>query len=410
MRILCLSNYYPPASRGGYEQWCQEVSDGLRGRGHAVEVLTSDYRRNALHTPDAAWVHRSLHVEMEHAPLTNVVQFFFRRKEREQDNAKCVLECVERFKPDVVLAWGMWNVHCSIPALIEKQMPGRVVYYMGDYWPTLPSQWADYWDAPPRSVFTAFPKRVLRPLARAILAREQRPALELEHTLFPSAFMQNEFRTLGIVPPHTKLVYGAIDTSLYSVDRRKRGTGFSLLYIGRLSPEKGVHTAVQAVGYLVRERGLREVTLTIVGEGEPEYEASLRRRVMQERVAGIVTFVPPQPKEAVPALYQQADVLLFTSTWPEPFGRVIVEAMASGVVVIGAAVGGATEIMQENENALVFDPGDAISLARQMERVIESPALRERLARVGRETAVSRFDIQRMTTEIETYLQSLVEV
>jgi len=79
-------------------------------------------------------------------------------------------------------------------------------------------------------------------------------------------------------------------------------------------------------------------------------------------------------------------------------------------VVIGAPVGGAAEIMKENENALIFTPGDAVSLARQVQRLIESPALREQLANGGRETAVSRFDIRRMTAEIETYLQSLVKL
>ena len=48
MRILFLSNFYPPVSRGGYEQWCQEVADGLVARGHEVTVLTSDYRRSEV--------------------------------------------------------------------------------------------------------------------------------------------------------------------------------------------------------------------------------------------------------------------------------------------------------------------------------------------------------------------------
>jgi len=410
MRILCLSNFYPPASRGGYDQWCQEVSDGLRSKGQAVEVLTSDYGKSTLQTSDPAWVHRSLHLEMELASLKNAFRFFAQRTQRERDNVKRVRDFIERFKPDVALVWGMWNLHYSIPALIEQQMSGRVAYYMGDYWPTLPNQFENYWNAPPRSVFTGLPKLLLKPLARAILAREKRPDVKCEHVLFPSVFMQNEFRKKGIVPPHTQIVYGAVDTSPYTVGRKKQGAGLSLLYIGRLSQEKGVHTAIQAVGYLVRERGFKDIKLTIVGEGEPEYEAHLHQLVMQEEAAAFVTFVPAQPREALPALYQQADVFLFTSIWTEPFGRVIVEAMASGLVVIGAPVGGAAEIMKENENALIFTPGDAVSLARQVQRLIESPALREQLANGGRETAVSRFDIRRMTAEIETYLQSLVKL
>ena len=80
MHILFLSNFYPPASRGGYEQWCQEVLEGLRRRGHDVLVLTSDYKRSELSAPDPAWVERSLHLEMELASFKNALQFFTRRK------------------------------------------------------------------------------------------------------------------------------------------------------------------------------------------------------------------------------------------------------------------------------------------------------------------------------------------
>jgi glycogen(starch) synthase len=408
MRILFLSNFYPPASRGGYEQWCQEVLDGLRSRGHVVEVITSAHGKSILQTSDPAWVHRSLHLEMELASLKNAFQFFTHRKKRERENFNYIGKFIEQFKPDVVLIWGMWNLHYSIPALIEKEMDGRVVYYMGDYWPTLPNPFENYWNAPPRSFLTGLPKLLLKPFAQAILAREKRPDIKLGHVLFPSVFLQNEFRQKGIVPTHAKIVYGAIDTKPYVNGNQKQGDGLSLLYIGRLSQEKGVHTAIQAVGTLVRDYGFKNIKLTIVGDGEPEYETYLRQLVVQENVAAFVTFVPAQPKEALSALYQQADIFLFTSIWPEPFGRVIVEAMASGLVVIGAPVGGASEILSANENALTFTPDNPNSLVQQLRKLSESPALYEQLAKAGRETAIRKFDLQRMTTEIESYLQALI--
>ena len=82
MRILFLSNFYPPASRGGYEQWCQEVLDGLRSGGHVVEVITSKHGKSSLQTSDPAWVHRSLYLEMELASLKNAIQFLKKQKKR----------------------------------------------------------------------------------------------------------------------------------------------------------------------------------------------------------------------------------------------------------------------------------------------------------------------------------------
>jgi glycosyltransferase involved in cell wall biosynthesis len=88
---------------------------------------------------------------------------------------------------------------------------------------------------------------------------------------------------------------------------------------------------------------------------------------------------------------------------------VIVEAMASGVVVVGTPVGGAAEILVDGENALTFTPDDPASLASQLKRLIESPELRGRLARSARQAAVDKFDIRRMTAEIETYLQGITQ-
>lgn len=407
MRVLFLSNFYPPASRGGFEQWCQEVAEGLVGRGHDVYVLTSTHERDRLQTPDPSWVHRDLHLEMEFASLLNAVLFFTSRKRREGENLKRLQEAVEVFEPDAVLIWGMWNFPRTLPALAEKLMPNQVVYYMGDFWPTLPSQLENYWNTPARNFVTHLPKVVIGSMAKRALAKEEKAFLPFGHVLFPSFFMREELKRKKVAPKNAKIVYGAIDTSPYLAHptNSNRNEKISLLYVGRLTHEKGVHTAIEAVARLVREHGYENVHLTVVGDGEVEYVNHLQQLVQKEKIASSVTFMPAQPKENLPALYRQSDIFLFTSIWPEPFGRVIVEAMASGVVVVGSSVGGAAEILNPDENALIFAPNDSIDLSQQLERLIDSPALRARLAEAGRETAKNKFDIERMTEEIESYLQ-----
>jgi glycogen synthase len=407
MRLLFLSNFYPPASRGGYEQWCGEVALGLRDRGHDVLVLTSTHGRGFLPAPDPAWVRRDLHLEMDFASLRNALRFFTSRKRRERENLTILRQTVEQHKPDAILLWGMWNFPRSLPALAESLLPGRVVYYIGDYWLTLSSQFENYWNAPARNPLTGLPKLLLRPFARRILAREPRPALKVEHALFPSTFMREELKRKGVSHRNTKIIYGAIDTQPYLGQRAERqGAGISLLYAGRLTHEKGVHTAIEAIARLVHDHHLTGLKLTVVGDGDVDYVSRLRQLV-ERNLASFVDFLPAQPKETLPALYHRSDILLFTSIWAEPFGRVIVEAMASGVVVVGTAVGGAAEILADGENALTFTADDPASLASQLKRLIDSPALRERLAESARRTATEKFDIRRMTKEIEGYLQTL---
>lgn len=102
-----------------------------------------------------------------------------------------------------------------------------------------------------------------------------------------------------------------------------------------------------------------------------------------------------RPAAAMRAL----DIVVHASTQPEPFGRVVAEAMACGCAMIASRAGGVTEIITEGEDALGHTPGDAAELAQQIETLARDPALRERLGRAGRATAERRFDRTRLAAE-----------
>jgi hypothetical protein len=81
--------------------------------------------------------------------------------------------------------------YCALGASIGRKLaPGRVVYYMGDYWPTLPSQYNLYWQAPARNWKTGLAKPLLGFLARRILARDRLPRPEFAHVIFPTIFIR----------------------------------------------------------------------------------------------------------------------------------------------------------------------------------------------------------------------------
>jgi glycosyltransferase involved in cell wall biosynthesis len=94
------------------------------------------------------------------------------------------------------------------------------------------------------------------------------------------------------------------------------------------------------------------------------------------------------------------DIVVHASTEPEPFGMVIIEAMACGTPIIVSAAGGASELFEEGENAISHQPGDAAALARQIERLARDPELRQRLAVAGRARAERFFPGSRMAEEV----------
>lgn len=413
MRIQFLSNFYPPAARGGYELWCQEVAQGLQARGHSIEILTSTFNLRRLPSGEQGWIRRELYLEMEISSLRNSLVFFITRKSREAENLKILRDQISSHKPDFLLIWGMWNLPRSLPALAEQLMPGRVVYYMGDYWPTLPSQFEYYWQSEPRSPAARLPKRFLKFAAQRILDREERPALLFEHVLFPTTFMRDELERRNIRPQNSKIIYGGVDISPYrsAADQHEtpRSGSAQLLFTGRLTPEKGVETALEAVGRLIHIEGMQAIKLSVVGAGETDYEDRLKEIVRRERIEPYVAFLGSKTTAEMPAIYRQADIFLFTSIWAEPFGRVLVEAMASGLAVVGTAVGGAAEILIDNENSLLFPPGDAAELAGQIKKLVEAPTLRQRLAQNGYRRAVDLFDSHHMVEGIEAYLLHLIQ-
>ena len=417
MRLLFLSNLYPPIGGGGYEQWCQEVAEGLQRRGHAVAVLTSRTWRDEVVQPEPDWVHRELFMEMEFRTRAHSLHFFTRREAREQTNLDYLRQIVSTFQPDLIFIWGMWNLPRSLPALAEQSCPGRVVYYLADYWPTLPSQNELYWQAPSRNFAARISKALLRLAARQILQKSSLPGLEFARVIFPSAYLHDEIIRRGVPMQETQVITGAIDTRpfiqangahAHVSGERQQGNALSLLYAGRLSPEKGIETAIQAMQELVQRHGIRDVKLSIIGGGERGYVARLRQIVQQAELGEWIDFQGPIPKDSMPALYRQFDAFVFTSTWQEPFGRVLVEAMASGVAVIGTATGGAGEILVDHENALTFTPGDASRLAEQILRLHQQPSLRQQLVENGRRIASEKYDISRMVAEIEAYLKSVL--
>ncbi|HZJ24036.1 MAG TPA: glycosyltransferase family 4 protein, partial [Anaerolineales bacterium] len=101
------------------------------------------------------------------------------------------------------------------------------------------------------------------------------------------------------------------------------------------------------------------------------------------------------------------DVLVLPSLWPEPFARVVLEGMVSGLVVIATPTGGTTEILTDGENGLLFAAGDAEDLAQKIICLATDPKLRRRLALAGQQTVIERFTKTKMMDEIESYLQEV---
>lgn len=404
MRILVLSNFYPPARPGGYTQWCQEVSERLARRGHTMAVLTSRHEREKA-PPAEQNIRRLLHLEGDlnyYQPL----HVFTRWKAQHRENLLHLEQVTRDFDPELIFVWGMWALSKTLPARAERLMPGRVVYYLSDYW-TIAEDWhTSYWHTPARRKVMRPIKRVLGRAAMAIVAAERQPGPELRRVICVSARLRDRLVEAGLPIQHARVIYGGSDIERFPQRRNGESPGLpvKLLYAGQLVRHKGVHTAIEAMAKLVHERNLHRTHLTLVGSGHPEYEAFLRSLVEREQLHDHVAFRTPVSSDQMPALLRQFDALVFPSIYEEPLARMTQEAMASGLVVVGTTTGGTQEILRDGETGLTFAPGDANGLADQVVRLVSDPELRRRLVQAGRQTVLEKFTLDRMVLEIDAYL------
>lgn len=156
--------------------------------------------------------------------------------------------------------------------------------------------------------------------------------------------------------------------------------------MGRLANWKGQHIALEAFAQAFADNP--SVELRFVGSamfGEEAYEERLASRTRQLGLDDRVSF--RGFRDDIWTEYASFDVAIHASVLPEPFGQVVIEAMAAELPVVAAAEGGPAEVVRDGWNGLLVPPGDIESLAAALTTLVREPALREKLAHNGRATA-----------------------
>lgn len=411
MRILFITNYYPPSDHGwGYMQLCEEVAEGLVAKGHEIAVLTST-RRDGLEIPRSYPVHRLLTIDPDwHRDRSAARQFFVGRRRREHEAIGHLKSLVNDFRPEMIFIWHAIGLPRVLLQAAEQHAP--TVYYLAGYLPELPDEYIAYWQAQP---VRGSARLLKRPLARAALAqlrREGKPVpLQYEHVICVSGYVRQRLVEQDLISPNAVVIHNGVDLAAFTPSRPTRRfvheNSVSCLVAGRVVPEKGIHTVIDGFAQLaIRDDTFR---LVILGDGPPDYVAQLRDKVQALGLGNVVCFQPPVPRCDMPRILDHHDVLLLPSEYAEPIARSIQEAMAMGLLVIGTTTGGSGELLVHEQTGLVFEAGDAHSLATQIKRFIEEPTLAAQLAAAGQIRVREAFRIDQTISKIEAYLQTVLE-
>ena len=195
-----------------------------------------------------------------------------------------------------------------------------------------------------------------------------------------------------------KVIYNPIENVISKTpydngQKKSGGEGIRFLYVGRLSPEKGVDLALDAMKKI-------KGRLIIIGDGEL---MSLCRERSRELGASKIEVMGYQSKEVVAAQMEASDVLILPSRCKEPAPLVLGEAAYHHLPAIVADHGGLAEFVNDGENGLHFKAGDVKSLIGTMLKIKNNPGLLDHLLKNTRKI------IKEMSLDIETHLDKIEE-
>lgn len=221
------------------------------------------------------------------------------------------------------------------------------------------------------------------------------------HAITGNAEAVEVLRAKGYRGPATVIPQFGVDPELFSPagrESRAPERPFTIGYAGRLTPEKGVDLLLKAAAELQGDWHLR-----LVGNGP--MKAALETQARALRVTDRLTFAPAVPSTQVPDVMRQFDVLVVPSltypNWKEQFGRVLQEAMACGVPVVGSDSGEIPTVI--GDAGLIVPEGEVEPLRTVLSRLRDEPALRHELGRRGRARVLERFtqaSVAQQTVEV----------
>lgn len=375
MRILVISNLYPPRVLGGFERLCAAAVERWRASGSEVTVLTTRSTRAVGHPQPGvipALPGDPLRIGAHGGPPAGRVG----RLLWHAWSLREVRAALDASRPDVVALWGVVGLSRSaIVAALESGAPTVAVAF--DY-----GLLAHLTPGPPpqRDGISAPLERALAPLRRSLRLR---PALRLPtRWVFCSHAVRSEFeRALGALGDAV-VVHHGVDVPSERPPLRPRSGRLQVGAVGRLVADKGFHTLLAAVGELAEDDPQGAPSVEIRGpDQDPSYAARLRELAEHaSRLGAEVRIGPAIAGEALHGWLVEKDCIAVLGEWPEPFSLMPLHAMAAGRPVVGTATGGAAELLDDSVNAIVVPPGDAHSVASSLRRLAHDPDLAERLA------------------------------
>ena len=402
MRILVISDLYPPVAFGGYESETAALVDGLRER-HDVVVLTSD--RDRASAPQEPHVRRDLPYvgprrrEVLRAPVAAARA------------ARVARAAMAEFRPELVYVANSVAIPQSAP-LVAASSGLPVVYRLSELFMASSLYSGD------RFLRTLFPGQTGARAALAPLMRlaNRHPALRLDPAARSRAAISwasnalREHVTLpaSIEPVLERTIHPATtQEAAFAALERTPSERPTVLFLGRMTTAKGIEVAYRSLAR-VREHHDLDARLVVVGTATDEMNALLTDLAAALGVADAVETLGRLETDELAGVLASAGVLVLPTVEWDVFPLVLIEAGLARVPIVAARIGGVPEAVEDGRHALLFEPGDVAACADAIAAVLADPAAAEE--RAGRAYERMReLSVERYREQSEGFITEAAE-
>lgn len=244
-----------------------------------------------------------------------------------------------------------------------------------------------------------------------------------DHFIFVSHYLADRFcKHFPHCAERSVVIYNSINVDAFhpNLKTHKKTKAFrkqfrlrpnrSMLFVGRTVPVKGLHCLLDAMPIVLDV--LPDARLIVAGSplfgavAENDYLRRLKRQA--QKLGDSVVFTGFVAPKELPYYYAIADVSVAPSVWGEPFGKVVAEAMASGIPVIGSVRGAIPELVEDGEMGLLIDdPKDCEGVAAYIINLLEDERRRKKMGKMAQKKAVSEFATDVRLKRLQTFYKSI---
>lgn len=387
MKILCISNYYPPHFEGGYEISVKETMDYMVERGHQVYVLCGHRGLSQAEPMPSKMIPgdvvRALtYIDYQHASFQN-------KHTVEIHNFRSTIAAINMTNPDIVYIANMKAISIAPVIAVQKRRIPRV-FDLGDIW---------------LRTYTAKDKksRAFR-FIKWLLPFTIGGRIYLNPVIVLSDWMKEEVtENYG-----SRIVYKVPrGISLPEIPLRPTQKPLKYIFAGRIEPLKGLDICIRAIADILKVDPSFPFTLDIYGEEDKDYAEKCKALIQEYGLTSRFHFMGKSTK--LRSLLPEYDVMLMPTMAAEAFGRVVIEAMAAKVIVIATNAFGPKEIIQTGVDGYLFERGSHSHLAEIIKKIdAASPIELDQVKTAARQKVQSTYEISLVKKQVEIILENIV--